>query len=287
MNGYLAKIKALNDFDPAASGHRRLHLAGRPCGWVGPETSANLLAASLLRKAGDELFLPEAADRDHTSRSEALNDIALHLVEAGLMKGLRNEPYRVVTAWGEPELARIDRRAVPQLGLRAFGVHVNGYVHTRDGLEMWVGRRNTDREINPGKLDNMVAGGQPAGLTCRENLLKEAEEEAGLSHEMAEHAIATGIITYSQMDGPERVKRDTIFTYDLEVPAIFRPMNQDGEVASFECLALAEVARIVRETDEFKPNCNLVVIDFLIRHGFLSPEDEAYAAVVAGLIQPL
>jgi hypothetical protein len=49
----------------------------------------------------------------------------------------------------------------------------------------------------------------------------------------------------------------------------------------------AEVARLVRDTDEFKLNCNLVVIDFLIRHGVIAQEDPDYIAIIQGLRSPL
>ena len=40
----------------------------------------------------------------------------------------------------------------------------------------------------------------------------------------------------------------------------------------------------VRDTDDFKFNCALVVIDFLIRHGLLTPDDEPdYLRLVSGL----
>ena len=32
----------------------------------------------------------------------------------------------------------------------------------------------------PGQLDNLIAGGQPVGLTLEQNLIKEAYEEAGV-----------------------------------------------------------------------------------------------------------
>ena len=43
------------------------------------------------------------------------------------------------------------------------------------------------------------------------------------------------------------------------------------------------VAEIVRDTDEFKFNCNLVIIDFLIRHGLITPDHPDYLALAAGL----
>ncbi len=46
---------------------------------------------------------------------------------------------------------------------------------------------------------------------------------------------------------------------------------------------LQEVARLVSETTEFKTNCNLVIIDFLVRHGLVSPEQPGYLTLVRGL----
>jgi hypothetical protein len=39
----------------------------------------------------------------------------------------------------------------------------------------------------------------------------------------------------------------------------------------------------VAETQEFMFNTNLVIIDFLIRHGVITPADADYAAIVKGL----
>ena len=59
--------------------------------------------------------------------------------------------------------------------------------------------------------------------------------------------------------------------------------DQDGEVESFQRLPIEEVAHIIATTDKFKDNCNLVIIDFLVRHGFLKPEQEGYLQLLAGL----
>ena len=48
-------------------------------------------------------------------------------------------------------------------------------------------------------------------------------------------------------------------------------------------VTLADAA-IVRDSDEFKLNCNLVVIDFLIRHGWIDPRSPEYLALVLGLL---
>jgi len=49
-------------------------------------------------------------------------------------------------------------------------------------------------------------------------------------------------------------------------------------------LPLEDVAGIIAETDNFKDNCNLVIISFLIRHGFLKPEQPGYLSIVSGLL---
>ena len=43
------------------------------------------------------------------------------------------------------------------------------------------------------------------------------------------------------------------------------------------------VFETVRDTTEFKYNCNLVLIDFFVRHGLLSADDPSLVDIVSGL----
>lgn len=71
---------------------------------------------------------------------------------------------------------------------------------------------------------------------------------------------------------------------DLELPVEFQPSPQDGEVQEFFRAPLGRVAELVAGAgDDYKDNCNLVVLDFLIRHGVLTPDTTGYLEVVAGL----
>ena len=80
------------------------------------------------------------------------------------------------------------------------------------------------------------------------------------------------------------MKPDVQFCFDLELPEGFTPENTDGEIEDFMLWPLAEVAACVRDTDRFKFNCSLVIIDFLIRHGHLTPEsDPDYVRICRGL----
>ncbi|MEX2409405.1 MAG: NUDIX domain-containing protein, partial [Rhodovibrionaceae bacterium] len=196
---------------------------------------------------------------------------------------LRGELYPLIRRWGETPLALVDRRAAPLLGIRCFGLHVNGTVERADGLHIWVGRRAEDKAIAPGEYDHLVAGGQPAGLSLADNLVKEAAEEANLPEELARRAKPVGAVTY-RCDWPGGCKDDVLFCYDLEVPEDFTPENTDGEVAHFELWPVERVIAELRETDSFKFNVAPVVIDFLIRRGILTPENEPdYLRLAASL----
>ena len=53
------------------------------------------------------------------------------------------------------------------------------------------------------------------------------------------------------------------------LPADFHPYAADGEVEAFELWPLARVMQTVRETDDFKFNVNLVLIDLFHRQGLI------------------
>jgi len=222
-------------------------------------------------------------------RTAAFRPIAERLALEGLIDKLRDEDYRVVTKWGEKPLMQIDRAAVSLLGIKAFGIHVNGMVlkeHEKD-LLLWIGKRAADKAVEPGKYDNMVAGGQPAGLTLLENLEKESGEEAGLEPDMVKRAQPVSLITYIMEDG-RGLKRDTLFVYDMLVPEDVEPRAVDGEMENFVLMRRGMILTLLRDGFSFKFNVALVLIDFLARHGFLTPENEPdYPDLITGLHTPL
>ena len=61
------------------------------------------------------------------------------------------------------------------------------------------------------------------------------------------------------------------------------PRNADGEVAAFFLWPVDKVMHVVASTREFKFNCNLVAIDFFIRHGFIAPDHPDYLALTQSL----
>jgi len=204
------------------------------------------------------------------------------LHQRGDIAGWRNEPFPVAAAHDKPPLFNLERAAVPLFGVRGYGVHLNGFVRDDDAIKMWVGRRSLDKPTAPGKLDQIVAGGQPAGISLQDNVLKESAEEADIPPAMAGRAIPVGAITYCT-ERPDGLRRDVIFVYDLALPATFVPRNTDGEIAEFYLWPIERVIDTVRDTDGFKYNCALVVIDFLIRHGLIPPDHPDYLNLIYGL----
>ena len=224
--------------------------------------------------------------KDHLSqfdsRTAAIDTVARELQSRGVVTGWRNELFPVAQRFGAPPLFDLERALVPYLGVKAYGVHLNGYVRDGARILLWVGKRSDDRPIEPGKLDHLVAGGLPSHISPFDNLMKEADEEASIPKELARRARPAGAIQY-RMELNGHLRDDTFFVYDLELPRDFTPRNHDGEIASFRLMGLDQVEEILAATEEFKFNVGLVVIDFMMRMGYLTPERPDYCDIALAL----
>ena len=279
---FLDRIAECNNADMAR--FRPFRVGPEQAGWVYHELVPTLRRFPEVFLAGDrDVSLVPALDTPD-KRSKAIDAVLRRLAGEGLIKGWRDESYPVHPTGGGPVLMAMERAAAPHFGVRAYGVHMNGFVRRGGGIHMWVARRAEDKPTYPGMLDNTVAGGQPAGIGYKENLIKECKEEAGIPRALAERAIPVGAISYAYEGRSEGgLKPDIQFCYDLEMPEDFTPRNTDGEIAEFMLWPIRRVAEIVRDTREFKFNCNLCIIDFLVRHGLIGPEDPDYQAICQGL----
>jgi thiamine pyrophosphokinase len=253
-------------------------------GWLGAE-----LARALAFFPGAVHFDARGAAlagrlRGEAARTAALETIATSLAGRGHFT-LRGEPLDVRATPDGPVLARLDRGALPAFGVISQGVHVNGFVRRPDGLHLWVGWRSRHKPVAPGRLDNVVAGGIPAGLSPEECLVKEAGEEASLPPDLAAAALPVGRVSYV-MANEEGLRRDVLHCYDLEIPEGVVPHPRDDEVERFELWPAAALLEAVAAGDAVKFNVNLVLIDFFLRHGLLTALPAAACARLrAGLDQ--
>jgi len=227
-------------------------------------------------------------DFDHDApetRTRAVRSVLEKLRDEGVITGWRDELFPVVCEYGDAPLFFVERAAAGFLGVRAFGAHVHGYVAdpaTGRPEKLWIARRSETKPTFPGMLDHLVAGGLPAKCSPMACVIKECAEEASIPPALASTAVSSGIVTYvSKHEG--NCKRDAIFCYDLRLPETFVPTPNDGEVESFFLVHLEEACRLVAETNEFKPNVAVALVDFFIRHGWVTPEDPGYAELAKSL----
>jgi len=276
----LDRIRACQVYDPEA--YCPFLVDGQSVGHVRAEAIVELADFGEVFVFDHGRILLRGHIQGFQARTEAMASVTEELRDRGLVFGWRDEAYPVGVSFHEPPLFDMERAAVPFFGVRGYGVHVNGWVDAPDGPKMWIGRRSLTKPTGPGLLDQMVAGGQPSGMALHENVIKECREEAGMAPDLAATAKPVGAISYLTTRD-EGLRHDVLFNYDLQVPEDFTPVNEDGEVAEFMLWPMVKVLEELETRETFKFNSALVVIDFLVRHGFVDPETPGYTDIVAGL----
>ncbi|MGS0646339.1 NUDIX hydrolase [Komagataeibacter melomenusus] len=276
LEGFFRHIAACNTA-VLPGGRLEFRLGTAPAGWVQPTLLPVLLEHGMTH-AGNTVTLADPA---------RLEPIGEAMAQAGVYRS-HHELFDVWTDMAQPPVARIDRGALPLFGLMAAGVHLNGLVRLPHGLHLWIARRAMTKRLDPGKLDHLVAGGIPAGHTAAEALFKEAAEEASLPAELVRRARPTADIRYA-LDRPEGLRRDVLHCFELELPPDFTPTPADGEVEDFRLIPIEEAYALVRDTDAFKFNVNLVLIDLFLRTGLIdaaSPEGQRLRQGLTGWHAP-
>jgi 8-oxo-dGTP pyrophosphatase MutT (NUDIX family) len=282
----LAAIHARLDqaLQPPAGRMRPFIVAGAPLGLVGDARVARLarFGPRLFDVHADRVELAGALD-DERSRSAAMADVAATLRAEGALPGWRDELYRVAPALDAPALLHIERGAARYFGVRTWAAHVNGITRTARSTAMWLARRSPTKATDPRMLDNLVGGGISAGLSVEATVVKESWEEAGIGAALAATARRTGIV-HVMRALPDGLQRETVFVHDLDLPADFRPVNQDGEVTEHRLVDIdgaATAIAVASGPDEVTIDASVVVLDFLLRHGRAGSAGPLVAALAA------
>ena len=224
------------------------------------------------------------------------------LIKETLERARDRENFKVLRAWrnelntvlGTSGEVSMERAGSALFGINTYGAHMTAYVRDGDQIRIWVPRRASSKSTYGGMLDNTVAGGIGNGEKPFECLVREAEEEASLPEDLVrKHAKLCGTVSYflirdSKAGGETGLLQpECQFVYDLELGADIVPKPNDDEVKDFQLWGVDKVQKAIAE-GEFKPNCALVLLDFFIRHGILTPDNEVnYTEIVSRLHRKL
>jgi len=234
------------------------------------------------QKEGQSIITFQPSIKTFEQRSKAVNEVAQQWYQSSALSSWVGEQYDVSTAFNQTVFFTIERSAASLLGIKKYGIHINAWVKKQDGIYIWVAKRAMDKHTFPGKLDHLVAGGHGSGYRIEETMIKECAEEANIPQTIAQQAQAVSMITYV-MDNKQKLQQDHLFVYDLQLDTDFVPHNTDGEAEEFYLWPVAKVLDRVAYTRDYKINCNLVIIDFAVRHGFLKPDQPYYSEICSGL----
>ena len=290
---FLARVRANDCAGEAARSARKLYVGGEVLGCVLPQPAEQLARfPSVFSVTDDAVVLrddPAWADDLVAARSRAVATVLSSLRSEELipeLKGWRGEDFAVRKSfYGAPSLL-IERAAAPLFGATAYGVFVNGFVGDSAGTatHLWLGVRAANKPTWPGLLDCVVAGGLAAGQLPLAAMRRECAEEAGIDATLAARARPVGGVSYTGFSEGWGLKRDVLFNFDLQLPADFAPVAADGEMAGFRLTPIDELCELLASEEPlFKPNVGVVCIDFLMRNGFVSPDDPSYLQLLGAL----
>ncbi|KAL9596754.1 MAG: hypothetical protein Q9219_005579 [cf. Caloplaca sp. 3 TL-2023] len=201
-----------------------------------------------------------------------------------VLKKWRSEPNQI---YGLDQRISVERSGAPLFGIVTYGVHMTVYVKNDEGIRIWVPKRAKGKTYG-GLLDNSVAGGLATGERPFECIVREAAEEASLSENLVRStAKPCGTISYFSLRDERAggevglLQPEVQFAYDMEIGEDVVPKPCDDEVENFRLWTVVEVQEALSK-GMFKPNCAIYLLDFFIRHGILTTQNEKdYVEIVS------
>lgn len=234
------------------------------------------------RSAREVLIFHQATEEERSAKVAATTKYWKENKMFRVLEGWRNELFPV---YGPDDtlLYSVERTAAALFGIPTYGAHMTAYVKDETathGVKFWIPRRSRTKMTWAGMLDNTVAGGMATGEVPLECIIREAEEEASLPDNIVRrHIKPAGTVTYIYLRAEDSTGETGLlvseveYVYDLELPAEVIPKPNDSEVEQFYLLSVEEVQEAMAR-GEFKPNCAVVLLDFFMRHGILTKENE-------------
>lgn len=214
--------------------------------------------------------------------NSAFQDIVTTCIERDLFHVLdhrHSEPFAIVGArYTAP--VYVERFAAALFGITSRGAHLVAYCYYQGEMKIWVPRRSAHLYTYPGMLDTTVAGGVKSGVSPFQTIIEESDEEASLPASLIrEKAQCRGVISHMNVTGSDfpgekgLVTPDYVYVYDIELPADVIPKPHDDEVNGFTLMTVEEL-KVALLREEFKPDSAAVLVEFLVRHGVITPDNE-------------
>ncbi|KAH9894586.1 thiamine pyrophosphokinase-related protein [Xylariomycetidae sp. FL2044] len=241
---------------------------------------------------------------DHDTRSVTLRGTSAEERDQRLQETLLVEKekgtFRLLGMWtgemfpvfgpGGNILLSIEKIAAPLFGIVTYGVQLLAYIQKNDGPHVWIARRSKDKRTFPGMLDSTVGGSLRTGETPFECMIRESEEEASFAPEFTRSsAVAAGTVNYLHLtdkrsEGEEGLLCPEVqFVYEMKIPDDHVPVPGDGEAEEFILMSVAQLKHALAR-GEFTPANGEIILDFFVRHGILTFENEPnYIEIVSRL----
>lgn len=236
---------------------------------------------------------------DFDQRTRRVHDSMVEARDSGtfkLLKGWTGELYAVFDSQKQLVVS-IERTAAPLFGIVTYGVQLLAYqatLETGSGLAIWIARRAKTKRTYPSLLDSTVGGGLPTGETPLDCLIRESAEEASFSEDLIRSkAKACGTVNYmcrtDERGGGELglFTPEVQFTYEMELPRDITPQAGDNEAEEITLMSVDRLKSALA-AGEFTPANGCIVLDFFIRHGIITYEQEKdYIEIASRLHRPL
>ena len=198
---------------------------------------------------------------------------------------------------GRELIVDLERSAATLFGIVTYGVQLITYIEDAEGhISIWLARRAPTKTLFPNRLGVTVGGSLPARETPFQCLIRESQEEASLPADLvSKHAKAVGTIAFvtasetKTTSGGEAglIRAETQFVYDMKVDASVVPTPFDMEASDISLYTIDEIKKAL-DDGEFTPGNACLILDFFIRHGLVTYENEEnYTQIVSRLHRSL
>ena len=247
-------------------------------GWTKPELAKALAGFGYVFRLADNQLMLNPELLTYQARTEAVDAILLQASAEGFLPaspdyaalGMGDVDWFAVGSQHAP-LFELRRFYSTYMGIKRYGSRINAY---HDG-QMWVTKRGPQVHDFPGYWDALVGGGQVVGRTIAEHTMIEAHEEAGLSAADCQTMRSTGQYYIIRPTADGYLYDETIYTYDLDTGGVIVPkIMAEWETAAIELWPYDKVLQTLYHTTAFRPEGMMCLLDFFIRHGIITPDNE-------------